>query len=295
MDFLDTQAKLRESSNNESKLIRQKQLDEMTISSLRMVKNESMKEIVKLNQQITCLKFDLLSERQIRRLQQMKLHELLPDDENYDISSIPNEIIKENPLMNGKVDSSNDNNESTSSTSSSLRLPFWKKSCEAAIVNVSDPSSSKPTSAPYIIPSKIQKGSKEAQNPSAKLTALRNQRGLWKNEKPVGYQFKPPSEQIPSTSSTIMGKNQKRTFGEGLKFSAPITIPSSSTTRETIFNFSIESPTFPSTSVETNSSVSSNVNPHLSSPLRSYRDVRENSPPPSPGARALSGPKASDR
>lgn len=88
IELRETQGKLKDSSANEKRLERQKQIDDMTIAGVTSIKNDSMKEIMKLNQCLNTLKLDLLAEKQLRRMHQISLHDLKPDDENYNTNSI---------------------------------------------------------------------------------------------------------------------------------------------------------------------------------------------------------------
>lgn len=158
------------------------------------------------------------------------------------------------------------------------------------------PDQPKKEAKPYIIPSKIQKGTiKETALKAGRLTNLKNQRSLWnKNDKPVGFQFQPPplSSQHSTSSAAILSKNQKRAFGEGLVFNAPISATTSSSAGSSFFNFAVDTPTFPLAGSSSGSGSSSFV---ISTPLRSYRDVQEASPPPPPSQNGIFGPKISDR
>lgn len=81
-------AKNSEFSEKIKELERVKQLDDMTLVGLRSIREESAKEIVKLNQEIATIKLDLLAEKQLRRIHQTTLHQLDPTNEIYDTKSI---------------------------------------------------------------------------------------------------------------------------------------------------------------------------------------------------------------
>ncbi|XP_070497702.1 E3 ubiquitin-protein ligase trul-1-like [Chironomus tepperi] len=133
-ELLEINAKYRESSEKNKKLERDRQLDEMALAGLRMIKDESAKELLKLNTQMNTLKLDLLAERQLRRVHQTTLHKLEPSNENYDIRSI---TVDEDPVE---------------STATNYNItPFWQLNPEAA------KNETIKNDHPFIIPSKIQK------------------------------------------------------------------------------------------------------------------------------------------
>jgi hypothetical protein len=129
-ELLEINTKFRDSSDKIKKLERDKQLDEMALAGLRMIKDESVKEHIKLSAQLNTLKLDLLAEKQLRRVHQTTLHKLDPSNENYDIKSITDEHPAE-PNYN--------------------ITPFWQLNPEAAKVETLKSERS------YLIPSKIQK------------------------------------------------------------------------------------------------------------------------------------------
>jgi hypothetical protein len=280
IELRETQAKLRESSANEKKLERQKQIDDMTIAGISGIKNESTKEIIKLNQQVNTLKLDLLAEKQLRRIHQVSLHDLKPDDDNYNPRSI-------------RVDETDCS--IFPSTHSIVNGDPSKISNFISNQKIVVPDQPKDTK-PYIIPSKIQKSSnKEIAIKAGRLMNFKNHRSIWNksDKKPVGFQFLPPTtaSQSSTSSAAILSKNQKRAFGEGLVFTAPIAAATtSSSTGSSFFNFSIDSPTFPLVS---SSSGSTSTNFVMSTPLSNYREIQEVSPPPP--LNGLGGPKISDR
>lgn len=124
MKFRDTSEKLKQTQ-------REKQLDDMKITTLNIIKEDSTKEILKLNTQITTLKLDLLAERQLRRIHQTTLQQLDPKNENYDLKSI---------AVDGQSEPAN-----------YTITPFWQLSTDTA---KSDPPKKDKN---YVIPSKIQK------------------------------------------------------------------------------------------------------------------------------------------
>ena len=84
----DSQVKLKE-ANEKSKIYeRQIQLDNMALAGFKSLKEDAMKEIMKLNEQINNLKLDLLAEKQLRRSFQKTLHGFDPLNENYDTASL---------------------------------------------------------------------------------------------------------------------------------------------------------------------------------------------------------------
>lgn len=149
-ELLQVNAKFRETSERNKTLERSEQLHEMALAGLRNIKDESAKELIKLNTQINTMKLDLLAERQLRRLHQTTLHKLDPGNENYDVKSV---TVDENPAE---------------PTATNYNItPFWQLNPEAT------KKETKPD-RPYLIPSKIQKANdnklttKKADNPVTK-------------------------------------------------------------------------------------------------------------------------------
>jgi len=134
-ELLEINAKFRDLSENLKKLERDRQLDEMALAGLRMIREESAKEIMKLNTQMNTMKLDLLAEKQLRRVHQTTLHQLDPSNENYDIKSI---AVDEHPV------------EVSTATNYSI-TPFWQLNSEATKTEAVK------KDRPYLIPSKIQK------------------------------------------------------------------------------------------------------------------------------------------
>jgi hypothetical protein len=67
---------------------RTKQLNDIEITSLHMIKKDCVGEIIKIKQENETLKLDLLAERQLRRFMQKELHKFDRDDENYNTKQI---------------------------------------------------------------------------------------------------------------------------------------------------------------------------------------------------------------
>lgn len=280
-----------ESAEQMKILQRKQQLDQMAIAGLKSIKEESAREIVKLNEFIKTLKLDLLAEKQLRRIHQASLHNFDPQNENYNTANI--KIEEQKPKTNGKLESPlMDISEITSPI-----VPFWKLNCEAKPID--NVTSNPKASTSYIIPSKIQKATKDHQK-TDKMLAYRTQRSLWhkSDKKPIGFQFKSPeitSDSQPSTSAAVLklNVNQKRTFGEAVSLGFSV-VPNHSTphaSNESLFNFNVDSQTFMhSTATSSSSAFPEQIT--LSSSLRGYRDVREVSPSP---VLIGKGPQTSDR
>lgn len=272
-------------------------MDDMAIAGLKNIRDETAEEIVKLNQHLNTLKLDLLAEKQLRRIQQLSLHNFDPQNENYDTQTIKIDETKSRPVSTDSDEPMNLAN----GTSKNAIVPFWKLSCEAKPVPAVDAKSN--NSASYIIPSKIQKAqqTKDPSRASAdKMLAFRTQRSLWNqsDKKPVGFQFKAPNNASPASSSAASNKTQTRSFGEGFSFFTSVT---NEPTNPSIggFNFHADVPTFPSTSEASSSSSTSSpqANGLMSSQYKRYRD-HESPSMPSLSERLRmngSGPKSSDR
>lgn len=150
-ELLEVNAKFRDTNERNKKLERAEQLHEMALAGLRNIKDESAKELIKLNAQINTMKLDLLAERQLRRLHQTTLHNLDPGNENYDVKNIN---VDENPAE-------------PTATNYSI-TPFWQLNPEAAKKETTK------IDRPYLIPSKIQKANdnklatKKTDNPGTK-------------------------------------------------------------------------------------------------------------------------------
>lgn len=254
--------KLKDEQEKCKELERRKQLDEMAIAGLNAIKKDSQQKIVELNHWIKTLKLDLLAEKQLRRIHQLSLQDFDPQNENYNTANIKLEVLPEpvNALealpkpTNGPLEFS-------------LQL-----NCEAKVVDNGAAKSS--ATAPYIVPSKIQKAGRDSIKLGPdKMQAYRNKRSLWKNleNKPVAFQFKTPEDlSQPSTSAAVLSKNQKRIFGEGLSFISPIATTASTSDTSHMFNpLMLDNPTFPSPAPGSTSTFAPIV---LSSPLRNHRD-----------------------
>lgn len=289
-------------ANGKSKFLeRQKQLDDMAIAGLKDIKDESTKEIIKLNGWMKSLKLDLLAEKQLRRMLQQKLHDIDPQNENYNTANI-------------LIDESRINETSMDVEAPTFRpiVPFWKLNCEAKKAE----KETKSFKTPYIIPSKIQRATNASKEPQSQLHQKNIER-MMKNcarripaarteAKPIGFQFHVPSNVAsssqPSTSTSsspaVPGKIQKRFFGEGKPlFEILPSSTSPSTSSSSAFKFSIDAPTFQPLGPSGSSTPPITV--HFSSLLRNYRDHNEISPRENVGSSATfnnaNGPKISDR
>lgn len=80
----------------------QKQIHDLNMSSTNALKTEAMKEIIKLKDFIHSYKLDLMAERHLRRIYQLKLHEHEPDNENFEPSSVEldeSNILEQTPKI----------------------------------------------------------------------------------------------------------------------------------------------------------------------------------------------------
>lgn len=151
-ELLEINAKFRDLSEKLKKLERDRQLDEMALAGLRMIREESAKEIMKLNTQMNTMKLDLLAEKQLRRVHQTTLHQLDPSNENYDIKSI---AVDEHPVE-------------SAATNYSI-TPFWQLNSEATKAETVK------KDRPYLIPSKIQKSNDNKLSTSKKRSSSREE------------------------------------------------------------------------------------------------------------------------
>lgn len=291
VELREVKEKFKELSASEAMLKRQKQLDDMTIAGISGIKNESTKEIIKLNQALTALKLDLLAEKQLRRIHQKSLHELKPNDMNYDVKSI--DIPDSSTAGKAPKDSS--------------KILEFHKIAVPQQLQINE-------SKPYVIPSKIQKSNEDAKarqfNFNMKASILKNSKG----EKPAGFQFHIPTfssspspcsqtsahqfqfhSQPSSSASSSTVSNNKRSFGEGIVFHnhIPQQVPTQpETSLRSIYNYSFSS--LPVQLSPQTPSTSSNM-PTISSPLRNYRESSESLPSTSSDLNSNGGPKTSDR
>ncbi|KAL7049691.1 hypothetical protein ACKWTF_003817 [Chironomus riparius] len=260
-ELLEINAKFRDSSDRIKKLERDRQLDEMALAGLRMIKDESVKEHMKLNAQLNTMKLDLLAEKQLRRVHQTTLHKLDPGNENYDIKSI---AVDEHPVEQ---------------TASNYDItPFWQLNPEAA-----KPENVK-SDRPYLIPSKIQKANdiklstKKAENPVPKKRSSSREEadnGPSTSSNTIRFSFAensndqtsaPPSSSIVENAAARPKSPFKFSFGSSSGFSSLFRFGGEFTAPE------------PSTSQQPASS-------SISSRLNLYRDNNKD----------LSNPRSSDR
>lgn len=289
-------------ANGKSKFLeRQKQIDDMAIAGLKHIKDESTKEIIKLNGWMKTLKLDLLAEKQLRRLLQQKLHDVDPQNENYNTANI---LVDESRINETSMD--------VETPTFKPIVPFWKLNCEAKQVD----KETKSFKTPYIIPSKIQRAANGTKEPQSQVhqkniermmrNCVRRIPAVRTEAKPQGFQFNVPSNVAassqPSTSTAsspaVPGKSQKRFFGEGKPlFETGPSSSSPSTSSSSAFKFSIDAPTFQPSGPSSSSTPPITV--HFSSLLRNYRDHNEISPRENVGSSATvnnaNGPKISDR
>lgn len=301
----EMEKKLKDATEKSKFLERQKQLDDMAIAGLKSIKEDSTKEIIKLNGWMKLLKLDLLAEKQVRRLQQQTLHDLDPENENYNIAHITVDDSKATELQNDQNDSILVDLMEQPAIIRPI-TPFWKLNCEAKQVETEPPK----LKTCYILPSKIQKNTIKEPQPHQKVLEkatgfrLRSPQSLVKNvAKPQGFQFSVPStssalnfQASTSTASPAATKTQKRMFGEEKPLfdaSPASSLVSSSAGSNNIFNFSMNGPTFQPSS----SSPSLPITSNFTNIMRNYRERTEPSSPfnPSVNFSIGSGPKISDR
>lgn len=158
------------------------------------------------------LKFDLLAERQIRRINQDKLREAYPGDQDYNIETVDE----------GLVTTTATNSEGTSSPASASQTevlsPLLNLRCEIEMSRGRDKSGDEGETSThrYILPSKMIRGSKPDYKAATGRFFQRNGKPLVKKstfiktaaDKPVGFSFtsalenfSPSSSPQPSTST----------------------------------------------------------------------------------------------
>lgn len=301
----EAEVKLQEANERTKILERSKQLDDMAIAGLKSIKEDSMKEIVKLNKSIKNLKLDYLAEKQLRRIHQTSLHKLDPDNDNYNVLKVNDNEPKEGETQNG--------NEMDVSEASTGFAPFWKLNPEAKPIE----KDSVKTKLPYIIPSKIQKAGSINFPSYSKNDYLGARRFSVKNDnksKPVNtfrtvnigsssktsVQLTPSTSSVkdnkskgfnyfrtdilssstsipdpqPSTSSANPNQNQKRVFGEDKPFS--ILQPPVVTSASSAFQFaSTETPTFQSLNISSSPSAPLNQGFNFLLPTTSSKPATE--------------------
>lgn len=281
-------------------LERQKQLDDMAISGLKSIKEDSSNAIVKLNQKINTLKLDLLAERVIRRKQQTSLHEFDPQNEDYNIASIDSDDpIVAAAVANGSGDIIRPLRLSTKSV---MKTPV-DLNCEAPPAPSNQPISSQVKL--YVVPSKIQKAGTD--NQRDKFQLYKTQRSAWNkgDKKCSGFEFVAPlapSEAGPSTATTSSSIASNHKFGIGTF--KPMFPPSTKSSTGITANFKFTSNTLdfstaaagpivfgPSTTETTTPTTPSNTN--MQQPQFSFGLT-----PPRPNSLYTFtpfGPKSSDR
>lgn len=295
-ELLLVNTKYRESCQQVKDLEKTKQLDDMSMTSLKYIKEESAKEILKLNQQVSTLKLDLLAEKQLRRIHQTELHKFDPTNANYNAKNIARE-----DEQNSDVAANQPINYSIT--------PFWLMKNEADSCETNKKSAK--NDKPYIIPSKIQKScdSKFNTRPSKfkQFSSPSQKRNFDFNFNPI------PSS---STEKTSESSNQVITAPQEIQpqaSSSPITETKESSLNTSewpkllSFNFSnadstsfsslfrFGTPGSPSTTTaafptaSTSSGVTSNRQQQSktppSTPFRTYRDFRQ----------SIDSPRVSDR
>ncbi|KAG5677386.1 hypothetical protein PVAND_007149 [Polypedilum vanderplanki] len=143
-ELIDLKIKHREITEKAKNFERVKQIDDMTLASLRSIKEDSTKEILKLSNQVTLLKLDLLAEKELRRIHQSTLHKLDPQNHNYDVKKV---IIEENSEL----------------VNDSSILPPWMQFNSISSINQIN-TGTVPKDKNYVIPAKIQKANCSNEN-----------------------------------------------------------------------------------------------------------------------------------
>lgn len=216
--LFEANAKLNESTDRTKFLERQKQLDDMAIAGLKSIKEDSTKELIKLQETNKRLKIDYLAERQLRRTYQIELHKWDPENENYNSDSIhldgpQQECGGEN--SNGSPNKVTRAGDDLQAENAKRSPSFWSKqhplNCEAKQIDKDWPKTSPRT---YIIPSKIQKGTSAPK----RLISPPNK---FAEHKPQAFSFFGTSSSSPialsdAQPSTSAGAKPKlnKTFGE---------------------------------------------------------------------------------
>ena len=325
--FNEMETKLKELTDKTKFLERQKQLDDMSIAGLRGIKDDSTKEIIKLSNNIENLKLDYLAEKQLRRLHQQTLHQMDPDNENYNIAKIQIDESKQNGVLEGGIVTKIETQETPKGFHKGLN--FWELQVEAKQADQDPVKPKSPQLKSYVIPSKIQKASDD---PQAHKNAVRLCKKpisfAWPKKSNVsklnfpqtGFNFynieantSTSSDPQPSTSTATQNQTQKRTFGEDKPEVSSLSFPSlasgskigvsNNSSKLTLFPLPTTLPTFSKQGFSFNlpASSSPSVQGYKFNPCSSYREsLFANSPSPSRSSVDAStnndnGPKMSDR
>lgn len=182
------------------------------IEGLKDLNKDLTAKVITDKSVIKNLKFDLLAERQIRRINQSKLCEAYPSDQDYNIETVDE----------GLVTTTATNDEGTSSSASASQTevlsPLLNLRCEIDMSRGRDKSGDESETSihAYILPSKMIRGSKSDNKAVTGRFFQRNGKPLVKKsvftktatDKPVGFSFvsaqenfSPSSSPQPSTST----------------------------------------------------------------------------------------------
>lgn len=88
LELQESRIKIQQLSEANKNLERTKKADDMALAAYKALKQESMKDITRLQAEVKNLKLDLLAERELRRFHQGKLREFDPQNDDYNPDSI---------------------------------------------------------------------------------------------------------------------------------------------------------------------------------------------------------------
>lgn len=240
-ELIEVKGKYREANDKVKKLEREKQLDEMALVTLKMIKEESAKEILKLNSHLNTLKLDLLAEKQLRRIHQTTLHQLDPKNENYDSKSI---TIDDQPEL----------------PSNYSITPFWQLYSESS--NSKNETVKKDHS--YIVPSKIQKSNEKGVSTQSRISN-RQKRSSSREDRhqQQGSSLVPLPEPSQKSNDSSQNKGFTFSFGNSSGFSS-------------LFRFGGSSDTQDNSQPSTSHQQSNTTSFDQTSRFNSYRESRTN-------------------
>lgn len=211
-DHLKSIAESRELKDKVKNLERENSTKSANIEGLRGLREELSLQVLKHQEIKNTLRFDLLAERQLRRDLQNKLHELLPNDENYKIDSITDEQLLTNKggIQNGEGPSS----ETPSSTSAILNdLPSFRRlRCEIEFKpkeGKAKNDNQKSHYGVYSLPNKLIRGTNLRHDAKLPKNFIRKpvlKNSLFNTDKPKPFQFPSSFDRAspqPSTSNGI--------------------------------------------------------------------------------------------
>lgn len=175
----------------------QTRTDAASIAGLRDLRSELSTQVIKSRDICNNLKMDLLAERQLRRNLQLKLRELQPDDDNYNINKIDDNEYTTKPSQS---------NDELNGVSSSSPFPQVASPFTLGREIKTNPKPSEPEKRQYSIPNKLIKASTII-NPKRKP--------LPQGQNPFSFLSSVPSTSAGSSSQSFSFKTDtSTTFGD---------------------------------------------------------------------------------